>query len=370
MTLAGRVASEAPPVILFYHDRPGMYGTKRYSLDLLEALRAEGVAVRARRAWTREVTVAGRRFGGLVSKQLSLAAPVLGRGLVHATYHSFMPRLRRSHVVTVHDMIPVLRPDLAAGGPKRGAADLRHLEHAVRTGAEIVAVSAATKADVLRVSQADAERVHVVHHGVHHGRFFPESRPDQPPAPFRPGFLNVLAAMNTDLRKRLDLLVDAALALPFVNLVQVGHRATTPDVAARMAGLRDREAVLERQGRYTVLAHVDDDRLRHLLSNADVVAHPSAAEGFSLPPLEALACGAAVAVSDIPVHREILGGAARFVPLTVEDWSRLLQDAWDGERLRTAAFPARAGRLAHAQTFTWQAAARRTADVYRRVAGP
>lgn len=354
----------APPAILYYHDTVGMYGTKRYSLDLLQALRGLGLRVRAHPAWSREVRIAGRPVGGLVTKHLAALVPVWGRGVLHATYHNFQPRLRRCDVVTVHDLIPILRPDLASGGERRGAADERNLRRALAADPEVIAVSRATREDLLRHAGADPSRVHAVHHGVHHERFYPEAWPAGTPSPFQPGRLNVLAAMNADLRKRLDLLLEAARDLPFVRIVQVGKRQTTPYVASRLAGLRGLEDELERQGRYVALDHVGDDELRRLYANADLVAHPSAAEGFSLPPLEALACGAPVAVSDIPVHREVLGDAARFVPQDADAWARLFQEAWDGQRPRAAAFPPRAARLAHAARFTWEEAARRTAAVY------
>ncbi len=353
--------------ILYYHDTVGMYGTKRYSLDLLEALRAQGVEVRARKLWTREVHVAGRAVGGLVTRELSALVPVVGGGVLHATYHNFLPRWRRPDVVTVHDLIPILRPELASGGVKRKALDMHNLRRALRADPEFITVSEATRRDLLATLDTNPARVHAVHHGVHHERFFPEPWPTGRPSPFVPGRLNVLVAMNVDLRKRLDIVLEAARDLPFVHVVQVGRRHGPPAVMAQLSGLRDLEQRLEAEGRYVALAHVNDATLRQLFASADVVAHPSVAEGFSLPPLEALACGPPVAVSDIPVHREVLGTAARFVPNDVEAWRTLFADAWDGQAVRASAFPGREARLTHARTFTWARAARQTAEVYRAV---
>lgn len=56
---------------------------------------------------------------------------------------------------------------------------------------------------------------------------------------------------------------------------------------------------------------LSDKQLAELYSTCDVFAYPSIAEGFGLPPLEALACGARVVASDIRVFREVLGGRAR-----------------------------------------------------------
>ena len=60
------------------------------------------------------------------------------------------------------------------------------------------------------------------------------------------------------------------------------------------------------------LSDVPPSQLRLLYAAADAVVCPSVSEGFDLPGVEALRCGGAVAASDIPVHREILGEAALY----------------------------------------------------------
>jgi glycosyltransferase involved in cell wall biosynthesis len=73
------------------------------------------------------------------------------------------------------------------------------------------------------------------------------------------------------------------------------------------------------------LSAVPESELRQLYAAATAVVCPSVSEGFDLPSVEAMRCGAALAVSDIPVHREILGGAAQyFDPYSVESMSDTL----------------------------------------------
>ncbi len=62
------------------------------------------------------------------------------------------------------------------------------------------------------------------------------------------------------------------------------------------------------------LGHIPDGDLPALYRGASAFLAPSLYEGFDLPPVEALACGTPAIVSDIPVHREVLGGDAVFVP--------------------------------------------------------
>ena len=60
------------------------------------------------------------------------------------------------------------------------------------------------------------------------------------------------------------------------------------------------------------LSDVPPSQMRLLYAAAEAVVCPSVSEGFDLPGVEALRCGGAVAASDIPVHREILGEAALY----------------------------------------------------------
>ncbi|MCL4507520.1 MAG: glycosyltransferase family 4 protein [Chloroflexi bacterium] len=107
---------------------------------------------------------------------------------------------------------------------------------------------------------------------------------------------------------------------------------------------------------------VADEDLPALYSLADAFAFPSVYEGFGLPPLEALACGAPVVCSDASSLPEVMGDAALLVPpLDVRGWmlalGRVLADA-DLRRDLSQRGPRQAAR------FTWQDAARRTRAVY------
>jgi glycosyltransferase involved in cell wall biosynthesis len=92
----------------------------------------------------------------------------------------------------------------------------------------------------------------------------------------------------------------------------------------------------------------------------------SEAEGFGLPVIEALACGAIVAVSDIPVLREVGGSAAVYCP--VADVA-----AWVGTVERLLESPNTAPecnlRLAQAQKYSWSTHAQMIAKAYLQLAG-
>jgi glycosyltransferase involved in cell wall biosynthesis len=104
-------------------------------------------------------------------------------------------------------------------------------------------------------------------------------------------------------------------------------------------------------GRIVSLAGGDDTELAALMAGAAAVCMPSFSEGFGLPALEAMACGALVIVSDRGALPEVVGGAGVIVPPTAEALEEaLVQVFTDVElaaRLRQTA-------RERAQTFTWE----------------
>jgi glycosyltransferase involved in cell wall biosynthesis len=98
-----------------------------------------------------------------------------------------------------------------------------------------------------------------------------------------------------------------------------------------------------------------------LVAAARCLVLPSRDEGFGIPPLEALACGVPVVVSDLPVLREVLGSHARYVP--VGDAGALA--AALAATLAEAPTVDAVARRAHAAQFSWQRCAEAAVRAYR-----
>ncbi|HEX8181836.1 MAG TPA: glycosyltransferase family 1 protein [Pyrinomonadaceae bacterium] len=113
--------------------------------------------------------------------------------------------------------------------------------------------------------------------------------------------------------------------------------------------------------------YVTDEDLAALYSACRVSIYPSLYEGFGLPPLEAMACGAPVITSRIPVIMETVADAARLVaPTDVQELTAALVELLTDEGAR--AHFAAAGRR-RAAAFTWERTAAQTLEVYRAVLG-
>jgi len=163
-------------------------------------------------------------------------------------------------------------------------------------------------------------------------------------------------------RKRIDVLLEVVARLrtdvPELHLVKVGGEFT-PAHRAQIARL----------GLGGAITHVHDltrGQLAAVYRAAPAVLQPSDAEGFGLPVVEALACGAAVVASDIPVLCEVGGDAATYAPVgDVAAWAAAVHGVLT--RPRTPA--ARDAALAWAGRFTWTRHAEAIAAGYLEVVG-
>lgn len=258
------------------------------------------------------------------------------------------PPTRQPVVVTCHDVLPLTHPHLY---DRRYRAIARAHVAALHDAAAVVTTCHATADAITTAVGLAPGRIGVAPPGR---RFLTTSSETTAAEPY------VLYVGAITPRKGLHRLVAALAAIddppPLVVAGPDGMRAAeVHDAVAPYAGrLR-----IEWRGR------VDDDSLGDLLRRAALLCHPSEAEGFGIPVLEAMGAGVPVVAADIGPVREVGGDAVALLPVHDRDaWAStirdLLSDPDRRERMRLAG-------LARSAPYTWSAMADRVIDVYRAV---
>jgi glycosyltransferase involved in cell wall biosynthesis len=281
--------------------------------------------------------------------------------VVHAPSVAVPPRGRAPLVVTVHDAAPLLFPDTYTRLGRRFH-ELGFAAAAARADA-IVAPTAAAADEVAEHTGIARERIRPIHHGVDH-TLATETQVEAVRLVFDLEAPFVLWVGTLEPRKNVGVLVDAFARavdeadLPH-DLVLAGPRGwlSESDAVARRA------AALGRRVRFT--GPLTPDELRALSRGADLFALPSRHEGFGLPALEAMAQGAAVVCSELPVLREVTGGQARYAASgDVDGWADVLVTLLRDDAARTAL--GEAGRV-HSLGFTWTRSCAQHVEVYASV---
>jgi glycosyltransferase involved in cell wall biosynthesis len=317
-------------------------GTARHICSLLEALEEEPELelkryglVGSSRAMV-PVRDLGWYLAALPAKARHDGVDVLHCPTQRAPVHSSVPL-----VVTFHDLA-VLRHPVTFNRWTR-TYSLHTLPRVARAARRLIAVSEFTKRELLDVLEVPEEKVRVIPNAV--------GPPFEPNGQAAAGDY-VLAVSTLEPRKNLARLLEGFRRAPLdgLRLLVAG--------ASGWGGVR-----VEGDG-VTWLGEVQDDELARLYRGARCVAYVSLYEGFGLPVLEAMACGAPVVAARTAALEEVAGNAAVLVdPLDPKAIAAGLAEAIDREaELRERG-------LERARAFDWREVARATAAVYREAAG-
>lgn len=208
----------------------------------------------------------------------------------------------------------------------------------------LIAVSEATRADLLRFYTLPAAKISVVHHGVDAALF------DLPRVPSQPF---VLCVSTLHPHKNLERLIRAYARQPRdFRLVLAGFRGFQAEAIEKQI------AALHLQDSVQLTGWLAREDLYRLYSTACAAVYPSTFEGFGMPVLEAMAAGVPLVCSDIPPLREVAGD-------TVLYFNPLDEDAIANALENVAAHDPTPARE-RARSFTWERTARETRSVLNR----
>lgn len=250
--------------------------------------------------------------------------PVKRSRRVLSTTHQVLP-FRRRQIVTVHDLRPYFEPDTWAQKLYFHAI----LPRALRRCDGILTVSMTSKQEIVAVYGINPAIIHVVPNAIDVPRR-DTGFGTEPPDIVYPYLLMVGASWTH--KNAIEVLEQHALWKHHFRLKIV---AGTGQYSER---LRERSRVLGIGDIVEILHDVTDATLAKLYQECKALVYPSTREGFGLPPLEAMARGKAVIVSDIPVFRELFGDVPLFVSLgDTDSWKRaidsIITQGVDSERL-------------------------------------
>jgi glycosyltransferase involved in cell wall biosynthesis len=231
----------------------------------------------------------------------------------------------------------------------------------VRHAARIIAISEWTKRDVVNLLGVDPTRVDAIPLAAHK-RFAPLS--PEVAAEFRTrhdvGPHAIFSLGSLEPRKNLPTLIEAfqhvLVNVPDAELIVGGNLAWKyEEIFARVAtlGLKDKVRFIGR---------VEPDDLPKWYSACAVFAYPSLYEGFGIPILEAMACGAPVVTSNVTSLPEVVGDVGIMVaPRDVSALADALMHVLTNESARSMM---REQSLRRAGQFSWRHTAQLTMDTY------
>ncbi|GLZ35707.1 glycosyl transferase [Lentzea sp. NBRC 105346] len=288
----------------------------------------------------------------------------LGVDVVHSPHYTLPLANPAASVVTLHDATfftdPVLHSSVKARFFRAWT------RASLKRAALCVVPSQATLDELVRVANADPRTLHIAQHGVDSERFHPPS-PDEVLTVRRTlslGDMPYVAFLGAlEPRKNVP-----ALIRGFAQAVR--DRANPP--ALVLAGQPGWDSQVERaldavphRIRVIRAGYLPFSQLAGFLGGASLVAYPSLGEGFGLPVLEAMACGACVLTTRRLSLPEVGGEAVAYCGVGAGDIAAAISDLLDDPAHRASLAAAAQQR---AKDFSWSMSAERHRLAYERAA--
>lgn len=303
----------------------------------------------------------GRAFSLLMRKGMALPLELFGMWradiLLFPNFIAWASILRKPRISIVHDVAFLFYPEYIQ--TKNLEYLKRQLARSLERSTKVIAVSEATKSDLIKQYSVPAQKIHVVYNAVDTALFNPDAHKRTAEVCKQRGIPTkyLLFVGNVEPRKNLEGLLQAyAQSYPQhkLALVIVGAKGWND------SGIERRIHHLKGLPIHRT-EFIDDNDLAALYAGAEAFIYPSYYEGFGIPCLEAMASGCPVICSDTSSLPEVVGEAGVLVaPTDTAGLSAAITHVTSDDRLRKRLI---AAGLKQAQKFTWEASARQLSKV-------
>lgn len=281
--------------------------------------------------------------------------------LFHSTSYISPYFLNLPTILTVHDLLVYDYPALCQS---ESVVYFRlFLRHSIKKATHIITVSQKVKDDIIRIFNVCPDKINVTHLGIN--PIFKRVTEGAVLAQIRKKYVipekYILFVGNLEPKKNLERLISAFSQLKSAKkirhkLVIVGKKGWKYDRTLKLIDkLKINEEII-------LTGYVIEKDLPAIYSMADVFAFPSIYEGFGIPPLEAMACGVPVIVSNTGALPETTGGSCLQVnPYNVDEIAQGINQLITNDNLRQIVVQQGYNWV---NKFSWEKTAKKTMEVY------
>lgn len=262
------------------------------------------------------------------------------------------PPAKAKKVTTIHDLVVFKYPETLQ--PTHIRLQNRRLDWVKKEADAVIAVSEATKQDIMQYLDVPEEKIHVVYEGVSE-EFRPKEQLDSV----------YLDRVRQKYRLPDAFLLNIGTLQPRKNLPRLieAYLLAKPPMPLLIVGADGWGEQLKQTDNVRLLGRVPQEDLAGLYALAHTFIYPSLYEGFGLPILEAMASGTPVVTSNTSSMKEVGGNVAMLVdPMSTHSIAQAIESLTNlhAEELQKH----KEQGIQWASQFTWEKTAQQTRDVY------